>query len=102
MQARAILEAAVEAAASTGQLVIPGVMLPLVATRAELDLVTARIVAMAEAVIRIATPLSSMSSNTLNADQCVKCRTETIGAGSNLAWSVGAPVIKTLRATDRV
>ena len=52
MRARAIFEAAVEAAASTGQLVIPGVMLPLVATRAELDLVTARIVAMAEAVIR--------------------------------------------------
>jgi pyruvate,orthophosphate dikinase len=52
MQARAIFEAAVEAAASTGQPVIPEVMVPLVATRAELDLVKARIVAMAEAVMK--------------------------------------------------
>ncbi|WP_448951356.1 pyruvate, phosphate dikinase [Labrys neptuniae] len=50
MQARAIFEAAVEAAASTGQPVTPEIMVPLVATRAELDLVKARIDAMAAAV----------------------------------------------------
>ena len=50
MQARAIFEAAVEAAASTGQPVTPEIMVPLVATRAELDLVKARIDAMAQAV----------------------------------------------------
>ncbi len=50
MQARAIFEAAVEAARSTGRPVVPEVMVPLVATKAELDLVKARIVAMAEAV----------------------------------------------------
>ncbi|MDQ0470459.1 pyruvate, phosphate dikinase [Labrys wisconsinensis] len=52
MQARAIFEAAVEAARSTGKPVTPEVMVPLVATKAELDLVKARIVAMAEAVTR--------------------------------------------------
>ncbi|MDZ5452639.1 pyruvate, phosphate dikinase [Labrys sp. ZIDIC5] len=52
MQARAIFEAAVEAAASTGQPVTPEIMVPLVATRTELDLVKARIDAMAQAVER--------------------------------------------------
>lgn len=50
MQARAIFEAAVEAGKKTGQPVVPEVMVPLVMTKAELDLVKARIVAMAEAV----------------------------------------------------
>jgi pyruvate,orthophosphate dikinase len=52
MQARAIFEAAVEAAASTGAPVVPEVMVPLVATKMELDLVKARIVAMADAVMK--------------------------------------------------
>lgn len=50
MQARAIFEAAVEAAKSTGKAVIPEVMVPLVMTKPELDLVKGRIDAMAEAV----------------------------------------------------
>ena len=50
MQARAIFEAAVEAGKQTGQPVVPEVMVPLVMTKPELDLVKARIVAMAEAV----------------------------------------------------
>ncbi|HEY8382937.1 MAG TPA: pyruvate, phosphate dikinase [Microvirga sp.] len=50
MQARAIFEAAVEAARGTGQPVVPEVMVPLVMTKAELDLVKERIVAMADAV----------------------------------------------------
>ena len=50
MQARAIFEAAVEAAKRTGKPVVPEVMVPLIATKAELDLVKARIDAMAEAV----------------------------------------------------
>jgi pyruvate,orthophosphate dikinase len=50
MQARAIFEAAVEAARRTGEPVVPEVMVPLIATKAELDLVKARIDAMAEAV----------------------------------------------------
>jgi pyruvate,orthophosphate dikinase len=50
MQARAIFEAAVEAASTTGKPVTPEVMVPLVATKMEIDLVKARIVAMAEAV----------------------------------------------------
>jgi len=52
MQARAIFEAAVEAARATGKPVVPEVMVPLVMTKAELDLVKARIVAMAEAVTK--------------------------------------------------
>jgi pyruvate,orthophosphate dikinase len=52
MQARAIFEAAVEAARKTGEPVHPEVMVPLIATKAELDLVKARIDAMAEAVKR--------------------------------------------------
>ncbi|MBM6595936.1 pyruvate, phosphate dikinase [Microvirga pudoricolor] len=52
MQARAIFEAAVEAGKATGKPVVPEVMVPLVMTKAELDLVKARIVAMAEAVAK--------------------------------------------------
>ena len=52
MQARAIFEAAIEAARRTGKPVVPEVMVPLIATKAELDLVKARIDAMAEAVAR--------------------------------------------------
>jgi pyruvate,orthophosphate dikinase len=50
MQARAIFEAAVAAAKKTGEPVVPEVMVPLIATKAELDLVKARIDAMAAAV----------------------------------------------------
>jgi pyruvate,orthophosphate dikinase len=52
MQARAIFEAAVEAGKRTGKSVVPEVMVPLIATKAELDLVKARIDAMAEEVAR--------------------------------------------------
>src|SRR5712691_4018126 len=52
MQARAIFEAAVAAGKRTGKPVVPEVMVPLIATKAELDLVTASIDAMAEAVAR--------------------------------------------------
>jgi pyruvate,orthophosphate dikinase len=50
MQARAIFEAAVEAAKRTGKPVVPEIMVPLIASKAELDLVKARIDAMAQAV----------------------------------------------------
>jgi pyruvate, orthophosphate dikinase len=50
MQGRAIFEAAVEAGKRTGKPVVPEVMVPLIATRMELDLVKARIDAMAKAV----------------------------------------------------
>jgi pyruvate,orthophosphate dikinase len=50
MQARAIFEAAVEAGKRTGKPVVPEVMVPLIATRVEFDLVKARIDAMAAAV----------------------------------------------------
>jgi len=50
MQARAIFEAAIDAGKSTGEPVVPEVMVPLIATRAEFDIVKARIDAMAEAV----------------------------------------------------
>jgi pyruvate, orthophosphate dikinase len=50
MQARAIFEAAVEVGKRTGKPVMPEVMVPLIATRRELDLVKARIDAMAKAV----------------------------------------------------
>src|SRR5205807_5387991 len=50
MQARAIFEAAVEAAKRTGKPVAPEVMVPLIATKAEFDLVKERIDAMAQAV----------------------------------------------------
>ena len=52
MQARAIFEAAVEAGKRTGKPVAPEVMVPFIATKAEFDLVKARIDAMAEAVAR--------------------------------------------------
>src|SRR6187401_2602705 len=52
MQARAIFEAAVEAGKRTGAPVVPEVMVPLIATKAEFDLVKARIDAMADAVAR--------------------------------------------------
>ena len=52
MQARAIFEAAVEAGKKLGKPVVPEVMVPLIATKAELDLVKARIDAMADAVAR--------------------------------------------------
>ncbi|HWV52405.1 pyruvate, phosphate dikinase [Pseudorhodoplanes sp.] len=50
MQARAIFEAAADAGKKTGKPVVPEVMVPLIATRVEFDLVKARIDAMAEAV----------------------------------------------------
>ncbi|MBN9671107.1 pyruvate, phosphate dikinase [Roseibium aggregatum] len=50
MQARAIFEAAVEAARATGAPVVPEIMVPLVGIKAELDLVRERIDAMAKAV----------------------------------------------------
>jgi pyruvate,orthophosphate dikinase len=52
MQARAIFEAAVDVAKRTGKSVVPEVMVPLIATRAEFDLVKARIDAMAQEVAR--------------------------------------------------
>jgi pyruvate,orthophosphate dikinase len=52
MQARAIFEAAVEAAKRTGKPVVPEVMVPLIATKAEFDLVKAGIDAMAQEVAR--------------------------------------------------
>lgn len=50
MQARAIFEAACDVAASSGEPPIPEVMIPLVATRAELDLMKAVVDRAAEAV----------------------------------------------------
>src|SRR5262245_46545798 len=50
MQARAIFEAAVEAAKRTGKPVVPEVMVPLIATKTELDIIKARIDAVADAV----------------------------------------------------
>jgi pyruvate, orthophosphate dikinase len=52
MQARAIFEAAIGAGNKTGKLVVPEIMVPLVMTRAELDLVKDRIDAMAAAVAK--------------------------------------------------
>jgi pyruvate,orthophosphate dikinase len=52
MQARAIFEAAAEAAGRTGKPVVPEVMVPLIATKAEFDLVKERIDAMAQAVAK--------------------------------------------------
>jgi pyruvate,orthophosphate dikinase len=51
MQARAIFEAAVHAGKSTGAPVVPEVMVPLITTKAEFDIIKARIDAMAEAVM---------------------------------------------------
>ena len=50
MQARAIFEAAVEVGRATGKQVAPEIMVPLIASKAELDLVKARIDATAETV----------------------------------------------------
>jgi pyruvate,orthophosphate dikinase len=52
MQARAIFEAAVEAGKRTGAPVVPEVMVPLIATRAEFDIVKKHIDAMAQAVMK--------------------------------------------------
>ncbi len=52
MQARAIFEGAVAASKSTGKPVTAEIMVPLVMTKAELDLTKSRIVAMAEAVTK--------------------------------------------------
>lgn len=50
MQARAIFEAAVAVAEETGDTIVPEVMIPLVATRKELAMMKAAVVAQAEAV----------------------------------------------------
>ncbi len=50
MQARAIFEAAAEVGKRTGKTVAPEVMVPLIATKAEFDIVKARIDAMAQEV----------------------------------------------------
>ncbi len=50
MQARAIFEAALDAEAETGDAVVPEVMVPLVATHRELEIIKARIDDVAEAV----------------------------------------------------
>jgi pyruvate,orthophosphate dikinase len=50
MQARAIFEAAVEAGRATGKPVVPEIMVPLIAGKAELDIVKERIDAMAKKV----------------------------------------------------
>src|ERR1700758_1760908 len=50
MQARAIFEAAVEVARESGKPVVPEIMVPLIAGKAELDIVKERIDAMAETV----------------------------------------------------
>jgi pyruvate,orthophosphate dikinase len=52
MQARAVFQAAIEAGKRTGAPVVPEVMVPLIATKAELDLIKARIDATAVAVMR--------------------------------------------------
>ena len=50
MQARAIFEAAIEVGRATGTPVVPEIMVPLIASKAELDLIKGRIDAMAETV----------------------------------------------------
>ena len=50
MQARAIFEAAIEAGRATGKTVVPEIMVPLIASKAELDLVKERIDATAKTV----------------------------------------------------
>ncbi|GAB1718163.1 MAG: pyruvate phosphate dikinase [Nitrobacter sp.] len=52
MQARAIFEAAVEAGKRTGKVVAAEVMVPLIATKAEFDLIKARIDVTAQSVMR--------------------------------------------------
>ncbi|MEM7269728.1 MAG: pyruvate, phosphate dikinase [Pseudomonadota bacterium] len=74
MQARAVFEAAVEAGASTGEPVIPEIMIPLVSANRELELLGQRIEAIADAV-----------------------RSET---GSALSYKIGA-MVETPRAALR-
>jgi len=62
MQARAIFEAAVEAGKRTAKPVVPEVMVPLIATKQEFDLVKARIDAMAQAVAHEPGPNSTIRS----------------------------------------
>ena len=50
MQARAIFEAAIEAAKETGEAVIPEIMIPLVSMKGELDMMKEKIVGVAAAV----------------------------------------------------
>ena len=50
MQARAIFEAAIEAGKAAGEAVVPEVMIPLAATKAELDILKAAIIGVAAAV----------------------------------------------------
>jgi pyruvate,orthophosphate dikinase len=50
MQARAIFEAAIDAGKDTGRAVVPEVMIPLIAMKTELDILRARVVAIAEQV----------------------------------------------------
>ncbi|MFK7838798.1 MAG: pyruvate, phosphate dikinase [Bdellovibrionales bacterium] len=50
MQARAIFEGALDAAAKTGEIVSPEVMIPLVGDKAELDILRAKVEAIAETV----------------------------------------------------
>jgi pyruvate, orthophosphate dikinase len=52
MQARAIFEAAVEAGKRTDKPVVPEIMVPLIATKPEFDIIKARIDAMAQAVAK--------------------------------------------------
>jgi pyruvate,orthophosphate dikinase len=52
MQAQAIFEAALEAGSEKGEAVVPEVMIPLAATRRELDLLKARIVTVADEVAK--------------------------------------------------
>src|SRR5690606_8004935 len=52
MQARAIFEAAADAGAAAGRHVVPEIMVPLVATRKELDFVKARIDTIAAEVMK--------------------------------------------------
>ncbi|MBB5751951.1 pyruvate, phosphate dikinase [Prosthecomicrobium pneumaticum] len=52
MQARAILDAALDAAAETGAAVVPQIMVPLVASRAEFDFVAERVRIVAQAIGR--------------------------------------------------
>ncbi|ETR76635.1 pyruvate phosphate dikinase [Afipia sp. P52-10] len=52
MQARAIFEAAIVVNKRTGKAVVPEVMVPLVATKAEFDMIKARIDATAQSVMR--------------------------------------------------
>jgi pyruvate,orthophosphate dikinase len=74
MQARAIFEAAIEAAEATGAPVEPEVMIPLVSTNREMDLLRARVDAVAEAVMA--------------------------ERGARLAWKVGC-MVETPRAALR-